>query len=223
LNHVIASIDFSSAYAFNSIVGAKKFFDLSLAMFSTKFGDMFVLGCVATLIAVHCLRGTTLKEAAKRISFWVYFGTWCVGSYLLVCCLVAEQLAPRATPITLLHLHNVQEMYKIKLRSSAMHSFPSGHALAYLLFSLASFNKYRFMSLLFAAIGIVMLAVRLILGLHWVSDMLLGSLPLALVVLALAAQPLSVKCLEILNRVVSYTVTELAKAGCPILRYKRQN
>jgi membrane-associated phospholipid phosphatase len=223
LHHLVLGLDRTSAYEFNSFVGHSQVFDLTLADLSTKFGDLFVLLCVATVIAVHSLRGTTLKESARRISFWIYASMWCVGSYLFVCCWLAEDFTPRETPITALPIKNVQEMYHIKLRTSAIHSYPSGHALAYTLFCITSLKTYPGMAVFFGTLGVVMLWVRLTLGLHWISDMVFGSLPLALLVLAVAAQPLSQKLYQLLERVVTYTITVLAKGGCPILADKLQD
>lgn len=223
VHHLVTAVDRTSAIAFNSFVGHSKIFDLTLAELSTKLGDIFVLLCMACVIAVHSLRGTTLKESANRISFWLWSSIWCVGSYLLVCCVIAEQLTPRETPITAMHIKNVQDMYHMKLRTSAIHSYPSGHALAYMMFCITSLKTYPGMAVFFGAFGVLMLWVRLTLGLHWISDMVFGSLPLALLVLAVAAQPLAQKGYQLLERVVTFTLTELANGGCPILADKLQD
>jgi membrane-associated phospholipid phosphatase len=223
LHHLVLGLDRTSAYEFNSFVGHSQIFDLTLAELSTKFGDLFVLVCVGTVIAVHSLRGTTLQEASRRISFWLYASAWCVGSYLFVCCFLAEQFTPRETPITALHIKNVQDMYHMKLRTSAIHSYPSGHALAYTLFCITSLKTYPGMAVFFGAFGVLMLWVRLTLGLHWISDMVFGSLPLALLVLAVAAQPLSQKFYQLLERFITSTITQLADRGCPILADKLQD
>ncbi|MGH9553189.1 MAG: phosphatase PAP2 family protein [Terriglobales bacterium] len=200
-------------------MGVSTIFDRTLALASTKYGDIFVLGCFCVLFGVHCLRGTSLNEAARRISFWLWASIWCVGTYVIACH-IADVLTPRPTPLASLQLHDVQQMYGVKLRTSAAHSFPSGHALAYMTFTLASLGRFARMSLILGLLGTVMLSVRLILGLHWLSDIVLGSLPLTLVILALAAQPLWGKIRNWFETLINRVLIALANGGFPILSGK---
>jgi membrane-associated phospholipid phosphatase len=216
---VIEHVDLWTAYAFNSIVGHSPTVDKILAFLCTKYGDVCVLGTIVTVFAVQSLRGTTLKEAAKRLNFWFWVGLWCVAAYLITC-VISDDFLPRPTPVTQLHLSNVQELYGIKLRSSALHSYPSGHCLAYMMFAIASIKRYPRTSLLIAGLGLLTMALRLSLGLHWLSDILMGSLPLTLLVLSVAELKVFDGIRAKIEGVIEFVLKQLASRGVPFLADK---
>lgn len=219
VNHALVAMDRTSAYTLNVFIGKNRLLDLALSWLNTKAGDVIVLSVTGAIFAFHCFYKTTLEEAAKRAAFWTYIAFWCLSTYLIVCN-VMDELTPRPTPLTALNLHNVQALYNVHLHSSALHSFPSGHALAYMMFAIASSKRYPGMCVTFTILGVVMLSIRLILGMHWVSDMILGSLPLSLLVISVALQPFALKLRAFLERIGYVTLSELASRGLPILKDK---
>jgi hypothetical protein len=180
----IISADTHLAYTFNSVLSINPTFDKLLGILNTRLGDLFVLSCLCFCFFAHISQGTTFTEKVRRASFWLWVGILLVVTYLFSC--VIEDHFNRATPLEgLSNLKSVITMYGIVPHSSANESYPSGHGLAYIFFVLMAWRPYRKMALCIAAVGTVMLSMRLIIGLHWLSDIALGSLPLAAMVTCL--------------------------------------
>lgn len=183
----IIALDRHVAVTLNSLVGVNYALDQLMGRMTTRSGDAIVLAIMIGFLAVHCLRPQDLHEKARRIAFWGWNGVLCVSTYMLCCWL--QNFFVREIPLAALPtLHNITTIYGLVPHTSANESFPSGHALAFLFFAVASWRIYRSMSLPLLAIGALVLAVRLVIGLHWLSDMLLGSLPLSLLLAALSRE-----------------------------------
>ena len=174
----IIAIDTNVAHAANSIVGVNQFFDQLLGNINTRSGDFCVLCFLGIIFVAHSLCGSTFTERVRRLSFWTWAGALCLITYAGVC--IIYPLIGRATPVTALsELKNVHELYGINVHSTAHESFPSGHGFAYGFFAMLALFKYPRMGLVLASFGAVMLSTRLIIGIHWLSDIVLGSFLLA--------------------------------------------
>jgi membrane-associated phospholipid phosphatase len=165
----------------NSLIGVYPSLDHILGWMNTRVGDVLVVLLMAAMFATHSFRGSTFSEIVERLSFWGWVATLCITTYLLTC--ATEHLYCNAIPVQALpQLHDVRSMYNIPVHASAYNSYPSGHGLAYIFFALmAWYKRYRRMSLFILVLGTVMLSTRVILGMHWMSDILLGALPLSLI------------------------------------------
>jgi membrane-associated phospholipid phosphatase len=172
--------------AANSIVGMHPSLDRLLGWLNTRIGDLLVISLMAGIFTAHSFGASTFNVLVERLSFWGWVATLCISTYLLVC--ATEHLYCHPIPVQALpQLHDVRTMYGIPVHASAFNSFPSGHGLAYIFFALMAWCKrYRRMSLFLILFGTIMLATRVVLGMHWLSDIFLGALPLSLVLSSVA-------------------------------------
>jgi membrane-associated phospholipid phosphatase len=181
----IIAIDTDVAVAANSLLGSNATFDKTIGWLNTRHGDALVLSCLCLFFLIHSLKGGSRKEIISRLSFWGCVGGLCLFTYALET--GAERFLRRGIPLFALpQLKNVQTMYGITLHTSGASSYPSGHGLAYILFSLMAWRRYLRISLVLWILSVIMISMRLIIGVHWLSDVVLGSLPLSLVVASLA-------------------------------------
>jgi len=184
VHRTIINLDTQVAIKMNSIVGVNPIFDQTIGWLSTRMGDAFMLICLCVLFLIHAICGSNLNERIRRISFWIWLGLLCLITYFLSS--VSESFIKRDTPILAIHpFRNLQPIYGIVFRSCPTSSFPSGHGLAYLFFSIMAWRRYFAMSLMLWFLTLVMLSLRLIVGLHWLSDIVLGSLFLAVLLASL--------------------------------------
>jgi membrane-associated phospholipid phosphatase len=183
---VFVGYDTSAAIAANALLGTSPVVDQTLGWLNTRLGDAIVLTIMSFVFIAHASSASTFEQMVERLSFWAWLAVLCVGTYLLVDSIADFYHNP--IPLQALPgLYDLRIVYGIPLHSSAFNSYPSGHGLAYLFFAFMAWHKrYNAMSLLILALGAVMLSVRVILGMHWLSDILLGALPLALVLGAVA-------------------------------------
>jgi membrane-associated phospholipid phosphatase len=129
------------------------------------------------------MRGGSLDQFIHRGAFWLWIGIVCVSTYLLT------NLVEIPHPIPLVampELKNVGTMFHLVLRTNPNSSFPSGHAFAYSYFALMSVRFYPRMAVFFGGLFLIMPTIRLVIGIHWLSDILLGALPLAILLVALS-------------------------------------
>ena len=194
--------------AANSFIGIHPTFDQSLGWLNTRLGDVVVCSLLVTIFIAHSFGASTFNDLVERLSFWGWVGALCISTYLLTC--ATEHLYCHPIPVQALpQLHDVRSMYAIPVHASAFNSFPSGHGLAYIFFALmAWFKRYRRMSVFLILFGTVMLGTRVVLGMHWLSDIFLGALPLS-VVLRFAAMETPLK--RVYPRFYSLTYFLVAK------------
>lgn len=186
VHHAIISLDRAVAVRANSLLGRSPAFDRQLGRLNTRAGDVFVLALICLVFLVHALRGADSKEILRRLTFWGWTGLLCLATYALQS--ESEYLIKRKIPILELdQLKNLHAMYGIPLRTGGGSSFPSGHGLAYIFFALMAWRRgYLGVSLALWGLAVLMPGLRLVIGVHWLSDVVLGSLPLAALIAALA-------------------------------------
>jgi len=177
---VTHSWDLSAAFACNSLVGNCPPVDKIVGWLNTKAGDAVVLSIMCFIFVRHAFSATDFKQMLERLAYWGWVGIICVGTYLIV-----DEIAEKfCTPIPLTalpSLHDLRAIYQIPLHSSAYNSYPSGHGLAYSFFAIMAWRRrYTAMGWFIAAVGVCMLSMRVILGMHWLSDIFLGAFPLAI-------------------------------------------
>jgi len=184
VHSAIINVDTQIAINMNSIIGISPIFDQTLGWLSTRVGDAFVLFCICLLFLIHSLRGANLNEYIRRLSFWIWVGALCLITYSISC--ASEYFVKRDTPLLALpQIRNLQTIYGIALHSCSTSSFPSGHGLAYIFFAMVAWRRYFRMSLVLWGLALVMLSVRLIVGLHWLSDIIFGSLFISILLVSL--------------------------------------
>lgn len=181
LHTVINNWEASPTITANAIVGLHPSLDHLLGWLNTRVGDVIVISLIATTFVAHSFRASTFDDLVERLSFWGWVSTLCISMYLVIC--ATEDLYCHPIPVQALpQLHDVRAMYGIPVHASAFNSFPSGHGLAYIFFAImAWYKRYTRMSAYLIVLGTIMLSTRLILGMHWLSDIFLGALPISLV------------------------------------------
>lgn len=178
VHRFIVNVDVLMAYKLNSIIGMSHFVDSLSAWLSTRLGDLLLITVLYGLFLTHALRAHNSEEMIKRMSFWLWLGILCLGTYLISC--LSENFIKRETPLLALsHFKNLQSIYGLPLHSCPTSSFPSGHGFAYIFFSMMAWRPYRKISLVLWCSAIIMLTIRLMLGLHWFTDIFFGSTLLA--------------------------------------------
>ena len=186
IHAALNNLETGAAIAANSLVGIYPTFDQILGWLNTRVGDVLVLSVMATAFIAHSFRASTFAQMVDRLSFWWWVAAICIATYALIC--ITEDFYPNAIPLqTLPQLHDVRSIYAIPVHASAFNSYPSGNGLAYIFFALmAWYKRYSRMSLSILIVGTIMLTTRVILGMHWLSDIFLGALPLSLILSSMA-------------------------------------
>lgn len=175
-------VDYAVAHFMNGLLGHFLPFDLFAAYISTAGGDILVLCFIWVLMAIHARKAPSQEEMIKRLSFWIST----LLLILIVCSIVDAFPIMRTIPLHTIHdLLDVRSIFGVVLRTDPYSCYPSGHTLAYSLLVLMAFRRYSKMGSIFLIMALLMLPVRLILGIHWITDMILGSLPLALLINAI--------------------------------------
>jgi len=208
IHSVIINLDIQIALKMNSLIGINPFFDHALAWLSTSTGDVFILVCICLLFVTSSLHSANLNETTRRLSFWAWVGTLCLITYGISC--ASEQFIKRDTPLLALHqLKNLQTICGTMFHSCPTSSFPSGHGFAYFFFAMMAWKRYFRISLVLWCLAIIMLSLRLIIGLHWFSDIAFGSLFLsALLVTLIEDTPLK-NTYKYTEQAVSYLIKTL--------------
>ena len=83
-------------------------------------------------------------------------------------------------------LEQFKKVYGFDVKVGNRDSFPSGHAAAYFFFGFMAFWHHRGMYYLLLSMAVVLPIGRVMTEAHWPSDIYLGSVPLALLLSALA-------------------------------------
>lgn len=180
-------IDTYTALLMNSLLGIAPDVDKLIAWLNTKAGDLVVLSSVVMMFVLHSFAGSNSREVIRRLSFWGWVAALCIVGYGIES--IFGIYIKRQIPLIVLHqLTNVQTIYGVTLRTSPFESFPSGHATGYIFFALMAWSRFRRMSLSVLILGIVLLSTRLIVGVHWLSDMLLGALPFSILIATLTSE-----------------------------------
>jgi hypothetical protein len=179
VNHAIIHLDVMCAHWANGLMAYNPAIGKIFGTLNTRVGDAGVLFCFGVLFLRHALKGSSEEESIRRLSWWGWVGVVCVTTYLLSC--LAEPYICRKIPLaTIPELINVQKLYGVALHTDPESSFPSGHGFAYFFFILMAIGQYTSVGIVIACIGSIMLLSRLVVGVHWLSDISLGALPMAL-------------------------------------------
>lgn len=180
----VIHIDLRVAWASNSILGHNRVLDMCLGLLNSKFGDMGIVLFLLCFFGIHIKRGLTADERARRLAFWIWvslvFVVFYLGQHML------ETFFDRDGPGKALpDWKNLRKLYGWNYKMINSHSYPSGHATAYWVFAFMALRAYRRMGNALLAMAAVLPTTRLITGAHWLSDILLGSIPLAALISAL--------------------------------------
>lgn len=177
-------VDEKAAVFSNSILGQWQLLDQTLIALSTTNGDILVLSVVCFALLIHALSGRHTEIFVSRISYWIGVGVCCVAAYLF-----SELFnLGRHIPLeSLSSLFDVRTSYGCVLRTDPFSSFPSGHGFAYSFFALMAFKRYPVAGISFIGLLLLTAMIRMALGIHWLTDMLFGSLVMTIVLERLLA------------------------------------
>lgn len=181
----VIGLDHRVAWAANSVLGHNRVLDMCLGLLNSKFGDMGIVLFLLWIFTMHIRRGSDGQERARRLAFWIWvsavFLVFYLGQHML------ETFFDRDGPgKAFADWKNLRKLYGWNYKMINSHSYPSGHATAYWVFAFMALRAYRGMGNILLAMAAVLPSTRLITGAHWLSDIVLGSIPLAALVSALA-------------------------------------
>lgn len=166
-------IDERVAVFTNSIIGQWQLLDKTLIALTTTKGDIVILSIICLGFLIHGLLGKHPEIFVSRISYWIWVGSCAVAMYL------GSNLIDlgRHIPLeSLPELFDVRSNYGCVLRTDPDHSFPSGHSFAYSFFALMAFKRYPAIGKLFLVLLALTIGMRLALGIHWLTDIVIGGL-----------------------------------------------
>lgn len=201
-------VDFAVAKFMNGLLGHFLPFDLFAAYISTAGGDILVLGFILILMGIHAMKAPSQGEMIKRLSFWIS-----TLLLILVVSIVVDAFPiMRTIPLHTIHgLFDVRSIFGVVLRTDPYSCYPSGHTLAYSLLVLMAFRRYPKMGSVFLITALMMLPIRLILGIHWITDMVLGSLPLALLINAVVWKVALLHNFSVTERAMVYAFQQIPR------------
>lgn len=187
-SHVQSALQFydvTIARYLNSFVGQNLLFDTYLSMLNSSFGDKIVVSGVSLIFVMHVSAARDPDQLYQRGAFWTWVG--CLFLLTYQCQRLIEEIVARPSPSYVLHdWNNLKKLYGFDVKVGNRDSFPSGHAAAYFFFGFMAFWHYRGMCYLLLSMAVVLPIGRVMTGAHWPSDIYLGSVPLALLLSALA-------------------------------------
>ena len=177
--------DVTIARYFNSFVGQNLTFDTYLSALNSSVGDKVVVSGILLMFVVHVFAGKDPDEFYRRAAFWTWVGGLFIVTYQYQ--RLIEEIVARPSPSYVLDdWNNLKRIYGSNVKVGNRDSFPSGHAAAYFFFAFMAVRRYRSMALLLLLLAVVLPITRVMTGAHWTSDIYLGSVPLALLLSALA-------------------------------------
>ncbi|HBF34913.1 TPA: hypothetical protein DDW35_10170 [Candidatus Sumerlaeota bacterium] len=190
---VIFEWDKQGAYFFNHMLGHSKSFDLFIAYFNSKMGDISVFAFLGLFFLIHSLIPFERKSICQKLAFWGWVGVIFIITQILQnkC---ENMIDRRSAGGALPDWFDLKTVYHLKTRVGSGASFPSGHVVSTLFFTLMAFRRgYRGGGILLFGLLIVLSITRMMSGAHWPTD-IVGSLPLAALWAALSYETPVVNC-----------------------------
>jgi Kdo2-lipid A phosphotransferase len=182
---IVLAYDLSSARWLNELLGHNRPLDLAVATINSQRGDLLMALGISLLFLNHIRRTPTLHELYRRLAFWTWVGLLFVFVFYFQQWI--EEIVERESPSRVMEgWKNLKEIYGLPVKINNKDSFPSGHAAAYFFFAFMSLRRYPSMGYVFLTLAIILPPTRVMTGAHWLTDIYLGSLPLALLTSAIA-------------------------------------
>lgn len=184
INAFILRLDMIAAFQLNDILGYSPVLDRLIIPFANRRWPHILIGSILLGWGLRSLFAPTRRELASRISMVLFFAV--LMSIALLAGEIVEDIAMRKSPSLVLQpFKNVTKFYDTDLRIRDKTSFPAVDAFVYFLlgFSLLRVGR-RFGGLVLIA-GLVLPLSGCVVGKSWLSDIWLGSLPLALLATSL--------------------------------------
>lgn len=134
-----------------------------------RLSDALHAGSVfSACIAAYAVVWLLLTELSVSVEYTVALAAVMAVPFVIVTVVRALINAPRP--------YEILDFYEVKPKSKKGHSFPSRHAAsAFVIAAVVVFHSVWFGALLFA-LGILLCVCRVILGIHFVRDVLAGAL-----------------------------------------------
>ncbi len=177
-------IDIKLAYFFNDWIRYSPFIQNITALLNSKTGDWIYDLIIVLFIIPYVISGGKEKWMKRLITSFLLLGfaVFCYflwNRFFFRTCLDLKCQSPSKALPDLFSLSSAIDWIKIKQRASS--SYPSGHGSTIFMFIVGTYYTMgRKVGLLATFISIPFILPRLLVGAHWTSDFLLGSLPLAL-------------------------------------------
>lgn len=182
------SLDHQIFLFFNQCLQSSPFWQTFWAIANHKYADWvfdgFILYFISTyiLFSPHHLKWRRAFEVLYAILVTLFTIT-CINRYLFTDLIILHRNSPSIVSPMIAILRNAVPWIQIK--TTARNSFPADHATTATLFILTMNILLSGKKRLFATLtGLFFILPRLIAGAHWVTDVLIGSLPIALCVIA---------------------------------------
>lgn len=178
----VKEIDISLAYFFNDLIRNHHFLQNPCAFLNAKIGNWLYDLVIVLFTIPYILRGEKGKLTERFINT-ILIVLLCVSCYFffnryLIMKLNYTAYSPSGVLPDLFKLSSVIPWTKVKEFSA--NSYPSDHGSTIFMFVFSTFilmgRKKGILALIFS---IPFALPRLLVGAHWTSDLLLGSLPLA--------------------------------------------
>jgi membrane-associated phospholipid phosphatase len=176
--------DHKAAYFFNECISAHLFFQNMWAFFNTRIFDVvhdFVM-LAFILPYIFFSKKKSKKERFLEIVVLIFFSVVCAMFWNRLMVQKIFHLG-RMSPLAVLpNLVNINDLISwTKIRNVSCASFPGDHGSTVFMFVISMFHLVGYrraaLALLFS---IPVLLARLVVSGHWLSDIVLGSIPLAL-------------------------------------------
>lgn len=194
------AVDKSIFYYFNEQLQPESTFAYLVGLTNVRHFDIISL---LAMLALYAYYYSKQDHSGKR-------KMWFIGITMLLCAVVLNQLGhlipvQRCSPTGFFeNIHLVSKMLPFKTKDYSGDSFPGDHGLMLLIyagFMLRYFGKKAFA--VSCVIFIVFMLPRIMAGAHWLTDIAVGSLSIALVGLSwVLLTPLSDKCIDFLNKII---------------------
>lgn len=184
----VQHLDYAAAYFFNSFIGKSPVFDRLVLFIGDDEGrERLVAGIVIWFIIILWM--TPGKRHRARLLGTVLFCLTIVGIFLFIDAQTNDVITRRSPSYKLVPFNSLKTIYNWQVDISDKRSYPNSEAMVFLIFGfilLRLRQKKHGIVLIFA--GLTIPLGRCIVGSTWVTDIYLGSLPVAFLASAIAVE-----------------------------------
>ena len=169
---------------FNGLLGHSRAFDILVAGLNTKAGNLFLILSFLCFFLIHSCYQWDRRAVCRKVAFWGWVSLLCVLLYQgqRVLALAFDRDSPGQA---LEGWFNLRKVYDIKAKVTNTHSFPSGYSMALFFAGFMALRRSLKAGSILLAVTVFVSMTQIMAGRHWASDVILGSVPIALFFAAL--------------------------------------